>query len=496
VKMDPETELRELRSRLADAEHAAESRARVVGHVAHEFRTPLSSILGFASLLADEDDLTGERRDEYLGIILRNARHLLHVVNDILNLSKVEAGALEVTLGAVSAGEVAEAVADSLRTVAGERAITLRLTDDAPRMVRADAGRLRQVLLNLMDNAIKYSPRGSAVEVAVRGDDREVCVEVTDHGPGVSDDDQTRLFKEFSRIRHAGARVAGAGLGLALAKALVEAMGGEIGVRSRPGSGSTFWLSLPAAEERTDEHRAHSAAAAIAEPQRSGVVAVVDDDGDIRAYVAAVLNSAGYTAVSDDGAERVCERIRDARPEVVLLDLNLEHRSGIEVLGEIRRDAALAGAQVLAFTASASEADQRRTRDAGFDGHIAKPVEPGALLLRVDAEIARARSAKQAPAPVEDEEEDFWAPLRARFRAGLPTRLAELEASLAAGDREAVTRHFHKLRGASAGYGFEEMASLAGAAEDAVRGGEALTSPAIGRAADHLRREIAEPSRV
>ncbi|HYW05365.1 MAG TPA: HAMP domain-containing sensor histidine kinase, partial [Longimicrobium sp.] len=192
TKLDAATELLELRSRLADAEHAAESRARVVGHVAHEFRTPLSSILGFASLLADEDDLTGERRDEYLGIILRNARHLLHVVNDILNLSKVEAGTLEVTLGAVSAGEVAEAVADSLRTVAGERAITLRLTDDAPRMVRADAGRLRQVLLNLMDNAIKYSPRGSAVEVVVRGDDRAVCVEVTDHGPGVSDDDQTR----------------------------------------------------------------------------------------------------------------------------------------------------------------------------------------------------------------------------------------------------------------------------------------------------------------
>ncbi|HEX2202980.1 MAG TPA: HAMP domain-containing sensor histidine kinase, partial [Longimicrobium sp.] len=236
-----------LEGRLAETERASEEKTRMVGHVSHELRAPLGSILGFASLLAAEPEMAPERREEYVGIVLRNARHLLHVVNDILNLSKVEAGTLEVSLAPIRAGDLAAAVAASLEPVAAERGVTLAVDDGARHRALADAGRLRQVLLNLLDNAIKYSPPGSPVEVRLRSGGGEVRIEVADAGPGLREEDQARLFREFSRVSHAGFRVPGAGLGLALAKRLAEAMGGRIGVESAPGRGSTFWVALPAA---------------------------------------------------------------------------------------------------------------------------------------------------------------------------------------------------------------------------------------------------------
>ncbi len=472
-------EIEELRTRLAEAERVAEARARVVGHVAHEFRTPLSSILGFAALLAAEErEVTPERRREFVNIIHRSARHLLHVVNDILNLTKVEAGTLEVTLAAVHAGQVAAAVVDSLHTVAADRGIALRLADGAAPPALADAGRLRQVLLNLMDNAIKYSPPGTAVEVAVREEAGEVCLEVRDQGPGLTEADQQLIFREFSRIHHPGTRVSGAGLGLALAKDLTEAMGGRIGVRSRVGAGSTFWVALPLA----DASARPAAAPALPLAQRATrgeAVAVVDDDEDIRAFVAAVLERSGYTVHADDGTAGVAERLASARPLAVLLDLNLTDRSGAEVLRELRARDELRRTPVLAFTAAVGEADRTGALAAGFDGHVAKPVEPDQLVTRVDDAVAEARRRAAAapapvPAPAEVSEDEFWGPLRARFRAGLPARLADLEAALAAGDAQAVQRHIHKLRGTAAGYGFAELSHLAGAAEDALRAGVPL----------------------
>ena len=487
-------EIEELRARLAEAERVAEARARVVGHVAHEFRTPLSSILGFAALLAaDEREVSPERRREFVNIIHRSARHLLHVVNDILNLTKVEAGTLEVTLAAVHAGQVAAAVVDSLHTVAADRGITLRLSDGGAPLALADAGRLRQVLLNLMDNAIKYSAPGTSVEVAVRADRGEVCLEVRDEGPGLTEGDQQLIFREFSRIHHPGARVAGAGLGLALAKDLTEAMGGRIGVRSRVGAGSTFWVALPQAD--ASARPAAPPARPLAQRDTRGeAVAVVDDDEDIRAFVAAVLERSGYTVHSDDGTPGVAERLASARQLATLLDLNLTVRTGAEVLRELRACDELHRAPVLAFTAAVAEADRAGALAAGFDGHVAKPVEPDQLVARVDDAVAEARRRAAAPTPLptpaEVSEDDFWAPLRARFRAGLPARLADLEAALADGDAQAVRRHLHKLRGTSAGYGFADLSHLAGAAEDALRAGVPLADAPVAAVVEALRGEV------
>ncbi|HEX6913058.1 MAG TPA: HAMP domain-containing sensor histidine kinase, partial [Longimicrobium sp.] len=284
---------RALLARVAEAEHASVEKTRFIRNVSHEFRTPLSSIIGFASLLEREGDaLDPALRAEYLAIVLRNARHLLHVVNDLLNISKVEAGTLEVTLVPLRAAEAAAAVITSLAPQAEERGVRIRLEDDGARPALADSGRLRQVLFNLLENAVKYSPPGGDIVVRACEKGGEVRLEVADQGPGIDPANQDRLFKEFSRVNPPGMRVVGAGLGLALSRMLTDAMGGRIGVDSALGEGSTFWVALPVAGAPAGAPPARPRPPAAR--ARTETVAVVDDDGDIRAYVDAVLRRAGY----------------------------------------------------------------------------------------------------------------------------------------------------------------------------------------------------------
>ena len=457
-------ELEQLRARLEEAERSSEEKTRFIRHVSHEFRTPLSSIIGFGALLQREGEaLDPAVRAEYLDIVLRNARHLLHVVNDLLNISKVEAGKLEVTLAPVRVSEVAAAVLTALGPSAEERHIRLRLEDAGAPPALADSGRLRQVLFNLLENAIKYSPPGADVVVRACAAEEGVRVEVQDRGPGISRRDQARLFMEFSRVNPPGMRVIGAGLGLALSRMLAEAMGGRIGVDSAPGEGSTFWVALPAAE--TAERVSAIGARPSAGRKRTETVGIVDDDPDLRAYAAAVLQRAGYRVAVDDGAPGVGGRLTEARPAIILLDMNLAGRTGVQALADLREIRTLASVPVLAFTADASP----RTEE-GFAGLVTKPVEPDALLAQVDAAI-ESFVPSRVPDPEPDDEEDFLAPLRARFRAGLGARRLAIESAASAGDRDALRRELHKLRGAAGGYGYEALADAAGAAEEAVRAG-------------------------
>lgn len=456
---------RALLARLAEAEHASAEKTRFIRHVSHEFRTPLSSIIGFTALLEREGEgMDAELRAEYLGIVLRNARHLLHVVNDLLNISKVEAGTLEVTLVPLRAAEVAASVVTALGPQAEERGVRIRLADDGARPALADSGRLRQVLFNLLENAIKYSPPGGDIVVRTCEKEGEVRLEVVDRGPGIDPGDQDRLFKEFSRVNPPGMRVVGAGLGLALSRMLTDAMGGRVGVDSAPGEGSTFWVALPLAGSPVGAAPVRPRAAAPR--QRTETVAVVDDDADIRAFAEAVLRHAGYRAVADDGAPGVGERLLGARPALVLLDLNLAGRAGVEALAEVRAVPELDPATVLAFTAWTTS----EPTPPGFDGRVSKPVEPDALVAAVDAALEARPVA--APHGEEPEEDDFLAPLRARFRAGLAGRLRDIQAAAAeGGDRETLLRELHKLRGAAAGYGFDALSEAAADAEEALRRG-------------------------
>lgn len=497
-----EAKLHAREQELAKADRESAYKTWFIGHVSHEFRTPLSSIIGFTSLLvSSRGSLPANRQAEYLDIVLRNARHLLHVINDILNLSKVEAGTLEVTLSPIYTTEIVMAVTTSLRPIADEKGIRVTFADTGRHLVRADAGRLRQVLFNLLENALKYSPSGTEVMVRVQSDAERVRIEIEDQGPGIPADYLPRLFKEFSRVPSTGVMVAGAGLGLALSKRLVELMGGTIGVRSAPGEGCIFWVELAAEGEILSAAPADCLLPETVPRERRETVAVVDDDPDIRAFVAAILGGAGYTVAPDEGSVGIGERMSVAAPAAILLDLNLEDRSGPEALEEIRTFPELARTPVVAFTAARGKEAAELTSRGDFCGSLLKPVEPDALLEFVDALLSEHAGPAHAlgdgsilRAEPAVQEEDVIGPLRARFREGLPERLRALERAQARGSAEEFIREAHKLKGAAAGYGLPELSEVAGAAEEEARGeGVSPTNPAARALLEHLA-EVAGPS--
>lgn len=244
---------RELERANAALQRASEAKAQLLAQLSHEIRTPLNAINGFAELLADPSygPLT-DRQRRFVAHIGEAGAHLLQLLNDVIDLSRFETGKMELDLRPVAVMRLVEQVARVLSGLARDKGITIRVQPDQPDVVAfADEQRARQVLLNLLSNAIKYSPEGTEVDVNVSSEGGHVRVDVRDRGIGIAPKDQERIFEEFVRLNEAEEHP-GAGLGLALSRELVQAHGGEIGVDSAPGQGSTFWFTLPLATPPDD----------------------------------------------------------------------------------------------------------------------------------------------------------------------------------------------------------------------------------------------------
>ena len=239
----------ELEARTREMEVASQHKSRFLASVSHELRTPLNAIIGFSEVLLDPSlEVSEEKRSRFLTHILNSGKHLLGLINEILDLSKVEAGRLELEIETAAISDVLEAAENTLRPLAAKKAIDLRVESDGriPR-IPMDAARIRQVVLNLIGNAIKFTPEGGQVWLRADASDEVVRVEVGDTGPGIPVKDHERIFLEFeqARIGSAGSKPEGTGLGLALAKKLVEMHGGKIWVESKVGEGSRFYFTLP-----------------------------------------------------------------------------------------------------------------------------------------------------------------------------------------------------------------------------------------------------------
>jgi signal transduction histidine kinase len=236
----------------AELDRVNQLKSRFLANMSHELRTPLTSVIGFSEMLLTEDTgpLTAMQRD-FLETVARNGRHLLELIGELLDLSKIEAGRLTLQVEALDLREVFVEAAASVRAQVERRGHRLDVEDGAAALaVRADRVRVRQVLLNLLSNAIKFTPDGGRISISGRSDDggREVRVEVRDSGIGIAPDDQAKLFTEFTQLDASASRqYEGTGLGLALSRRLIELHGGLIGVQSAPGQGSTFWFTLPTA---------------------------------------------------------------------------------------------------------------------------------------------------------------------------------------------------------------------------------------------------------
>ena len=239
---------RELASKISELERANRLKTQFLANMSHELRTPLNSVIGFSEILLaglHGGRLTHEQRDA-LEIIARNGRHLLNLVNDVLDLSKVDAGRMELNLVSVDLKRVTGSVLSGIESLVSARGHLVRVEIPDGLVVRADETRARQVLFNLLSNAVKFTPPGGSITISARRDNGVAWLGVTDTGIGITPEDQVRLFSEFTQVDATNARrYEGTGLGLALCKRFMDLHGGRIGVESAPGKGSTFWLEFP-----------------------------------------------------------------------------------------------------------------------------------------------------------------------------------------------------------------------------------------------------------
>jgi signal transduction histidine kinase/CheY-like chemotaxis protein len=374
------------------ARDASRLKTEFLSRISHELRTPLNAILGFGQLL-QLDDLTDEQR-EGVDQILRGGRHLLGLINEVLDISRIETGSLALSVEVVDLLEVVTETADLIRPLAAEREIQLHppTAEECGWIVRADRQRLKQVLLNLASNAVKYNRHGGSIHVTCHplGDDR-VGIVVRDTGAGIPPDKMERLFMPFDRLGAEQTEVQGTGLGLALSQGLMEAMGGTLTAHSVEGEGTSFILELavvdapaggdgePVAPEpapRQDAGAAHT------------ILYVEDNPSNLRLVERVLARRGGVRLVTTAEGETVQALVREHRPDLVLLDLHLPGIDGEEVLRRLRLDPDTAGLPVVMVSAEVTDYHRERLLAVGANEYLTKPLDVPRFLAVVDGLLA------------------------------------------------------------------------------------------------------------
>ncbi len=394
--------LEQEKSALVDkAQAAARARSEFLANISHEIRTPMNSILGMAQLaLRAEHD---PRQRDYLTKIQSSGDHLLSIIDDILDLSKIDAGKLAIEIIDFEFAKVMENISTLLAEKAEDKGLKLvfDLDPGIPPYLRGDPLRLSQVLTNLVNNAIKFTEAGK-VTVRVEkepGQDDQLRFEIQDTGIGISQDDMTQLFQPFHQGDSSTTRrFGGTGLGLTICKQLVDMMdNGHIGVESMPGAGSTFWFTARfplgvrparhAADAQLEEFRQNEAA--LLEPIRGAEVLLVDDNALNLDVATTFLEHAGTVVrTASNGAEAIA-LLRDARFDCVLMDVQMPVMDGLEAVRRIRADPAIADIPVIAMTANVMREDRERYLAAGMSDFIGKPFQYHTLVVTMAKWLSR-----------------------------------------------------------------------------------------------------------
>jgi len=369
------------------AEQANDAKSRYLSGISHELRTPLQSILGYAQLLSDKPDLT-DSQTRGLNIIHRSGLHLADLIEGLLDISKIEAGRLDLYRNRVQLPDLLEQLASMFKMQAENKGIKLNFVVHGrlPNVVMTDEKRLRQILINVLSNAVKYTQQG-VVDFEVKYRSQVAEFKIKDTGSGISDENLSRIFDPFERVRNTHTpNVQGTGLGLTIVKLLTEIMGGELTVESKIGEGSCFKICLMLPWVNTKEKVIPIQAKKVGYEGYQRTICLVDDDPVLRGFLSDLLIPLGFITLEAFDAESCLSLIENAKPDLFLMDVSMPGMSGIELARELREQGV--EAPVLMLSANAQVPDEWANKDtrkqANYSDYLVKPIGNNALLEKLE----------------------------------------------------------------------------------------------------------------
>ena len=380
--------LRETGEQLAKARdnamRANEAKSEFLARMSHELRTPLNAILGFAQLMEFSKDGLSQDHQEGVDYILSSGKHLLQLVDEVLDIAKVDAGVVLPCIDAVPLKTILDSVVLWIKPLADEKRLRLHCSAGNEVLVRADTQRLKQVLINLLSNAVKYNHDGGEIRIELNYPRSGVVrINVTDTGFGIKDVDQSRVSEPFQRIAKNAAHIQGTGIGLTITKKLILAMGGTIGLQSEYGKGSTFWFELEQIVDGslgppgsvTDQQPAVSADAAIMMVGDKKILYIEDNPASARLMEKMIQHIPNCQFILAVNGMQGIQAAQLDPPDLILMDINLPDMDGYQALDVLRRNEGTRNIPVAAVSANAMQADIERAMTMGFFAYLTKPIE-------------------------------------------------------------------------------------------------------------------------